>query len=118
MMKVKKNNNIFLGLCGTVYIGNYKYPCIITKVIDNHHIKFEYIDKKDYNKIQTNKNGQQYIDSFIHYVQINNLKDDLEFKGHIAILDTSVIRPYKWIIKDQSSDENGYIIFGKTFINI
>ena len=52
------NSNLFVGLCGTMFVGSDRYPMVVTEVISKKKIRVSHLYDDDYeHNIQINEDG-------------------------------------------------------------
>ncbi len=56
------NSNLFVGLCGTMFVGSDRYPMVVTEVISKKKIRVSHLYDDDYeHNIQINKDGIDFL---------------------------------------------------------
>ena len=113
-MNVNKSRqtNLYVGMCGTKFVGSDRYAVVITEVISpkcvrvDHMLEFDY----EYNKLM-DENDNEYLDPrvMVNYVKVNNDRTGFEAKGRIFKLRKNG----RWIEEGVSLWSTGGVHFGE-----
>ena len=114
VMGVQKsdNTNLYVGLCGTKFVGSDKYAIVITEVISQKEVRIEDIHDVDYDRnIHKDENGNDFLDVVImrKYSRVNGDRTGFVSDGEIYKLRKNG----RWILKGRGLWETGGVHFGK-----
>lgn len=114
VMGVQKsdNSNLYVGLCGTMFVGSDQYAMVITEVISPKVVRVDYIDDNDYqNSIMKDENDSDYIPVYrmSGYAKVNEERTGFVSSGIIFKLRKN----NRWIRQGDSLWGTGAVHFGK-----
>lgn len=105
-----EKNHIFVGLCGTQFVGSDRYAMVITEVISPKCVRVAHMRDDDYNSNPSyDENGNQMIYDMSNYVRVNDNRTAIEPKGVIFKLRKNG----RWIQEGNSLHSTGAIHFGE-----
>lgn len=112
VMNVRKsdNNNLYVGLCGTQFVGSDCYAVVITEIISPKAVRIADMNDNDYdNNRLVDENGNEYLKDMKNYARVN--------KERTSIVPTGVIfklrKNGRWIQEGNSLWATGGVHFGK-----
>jgi len=113
VMGVQKsdNSNLYVGLCGTMFVGSDQYAMVITEVISSKAVRVDYIDDNDYqNSIMKDENGSDYIPVYrmSGYAKVNDERTGFVSSGTIFKLRKNG----RWVRENDSLWSTGAVHFG------
>ena len=106
-----EKNNLYVGLCGTQYMGSDRYAVVITEVISPKCVRVADMLNVDYNEhIKIDEKGNNYIpvNEMYTYVQVNKNKTGFESKGKLFKLRKNG----RWIVEGDDLWSTGSVHFG------
>ena len=114
VMGVQKsdNSNLYVGLCGTMFVGSDRYAIVITEVISDKEIRIADMHDEDYErniKKDSNMNDCLYPDIMRKYARLNEERTKFCSDGDIYKLRKNG----RWIKKGRGLWETGGVHFGK-----
>ena len=105
------NSNLYVGLCGTMFVGSDRYPIVITEVISQKEVRVEDMHDIDYsNNMRKDDNDNDYLtnDTMRNYAKVNP-----DRTGFVSIGDIYKLRKNgRWIKKGHGLWETGAVHFG------
>ena len=106
-----EKNHLYVGLCGTKYIGSDRYAVVITEVFTPKMVRVAYLHNSDYNdgNIPTDEYGNQFIEDLSSYVRINRDRTKFDIEGKIYKLRKNG----RWIEEGISLWSTGGVHFGE-----
>ena len=113
VMNVKKsdNSNLYVGLCGTQFVGSDTYAVVITEIISPKSIRVANMHYADYSvKRPLDENGNEYIspENMHNYMNINSDMIGFEPEGKVFKLRKNG----RWIQEGNSLHSTGGVHFG------
>ena len=113
VMNCKKsdNSNLYIGLCGTMFVGSDSYAVVITEVISPKEVRVADMLDEDYNSEKiTDENGCEYIPAYRmpKYAKVTEDLTKFESIGEIYKLRKNG----RWIKKGCGLWETGGVHFG------
>ena len=111
VMHVQKsdNSNLYVGLCGTQFVGSDRYAMVITEVISPKCVRVTHMRDDDYNSNPSyDENGNQFIYNMSNYVRVNDDRTSIEPKGVIFKLRKNG----RWIQEGANLWSTGGVHFG------
>jgi len=113
VMGVQKsdNSNLYVGLCGTMFVGSDRYAMVITEVISPKVVRVDHMNDEDYSKnIMIDENTMEYIpvNKMSNYTRVNEDKTNIVPTGIIFKLRKN----NRWIRQGNSLWGTGAVHFG------
>lgn len=114
VMGVKKsdNSNLYVGLCGTMFVGSDRYPIVITEIISPKSVRVTHMWDIDYsNNMRKDDNGNDFLitDVMRNYVKVNPNRT-----GFVSVGDIYKLRKNgRWIKEGRGLWETGAVHFGR-----
>lgn len=114
VMSVQKsdNSNLYVGLCGTQFVGSDRYAVVITEIISPKSVRVVNMLDIDYSSNRPlDENGNEYIPvkNMSKYARVNSEKTGFEAKGSVFKLRKNG----RWIQEGNSLWSTGGVHFGK-----
>ena len=105
----KSDNNVYVGLCGTQFVGSDSYAVVITEIISPKSVRIANMTDADYNNNRlTDENGNEFLRDMSNYVHVN--------KERTAIVPNGVIfklrKNGRWVQEGNSLWATGGVHFG------
>lgn len=108
--KVSENKNLYVGLCGTQFVGSDRYAVVITEVVSPKCVRVEYMTDADYNSTRpTDAFGNEFIYNMGSYVRVNEDRTKIVAKGKLFKLRKNK----RWIIDGNDLWATGAVHFGE-----
>lgn len=111
VMNCKSSNNagLYVGLCGTQFVGSDRYAVVITEVISPKCVRVAHMLNYDYNNSRAqDENGNESITNMNGYIKLNENRTKIEARGDIFKLRKN----NRWIREGQSLWSTGVVHFG------
>ncbi len=113
VMGVQKsdNSNLYVGLCGTQFVGSDRYAVVITEIISPKSVRVTNMLDIDYSVNRPlDENGNEYIPvkNMSKYSRVNSEKTGFEAKGSVFKLRKNG----RWIQEGNSLWSTGGVHFG------
>lgn len=112
VMNVNKSDNsdLYVGLCGTQFVGSDRYPCVITEIISPKSVRVAWMTDEDYNSNRPkDENGNEFIYNIGDYVKVNRERSKIEVKGKVFKLRKNG----RWIEEGHDLWSTGAVHFGE-----
>lgn len=104
------SEELYVGLCGTLFCGSDRYPVVITEVLSPKCVRVSHLENFDYeNNLMSDDNGNEFIQKMNSYIRINDEKTKIEGVGSIYKLRKN----NRWIREGQDLWSTGAVHFGK-----
>lgn len=104
------NEDLYVGLCGTKFVGSDCYPVVITEIISPKAVRVANMSDNDYNSNRYHEsNGNESIFNMSDYICINKERTKIVAKGDIYKLRKN----NRWIEEGHGLWETGGVHFGK-----
>ena len=101
---------LYVGLCGTRFVGSDRYAVVITEIISPKAVRVANMKKSDYNNNrQTDGYGNEYIYDMSGYVRVNNERTKIEPIGNVFKLRKNG----RWIVDGDGLWSTGAVHFGE-----
>ena len=79
-----EKDNLYVGLCGTQYVGSDRYPVVITEVISPKSVRVCWLEDIDFeHNLLKDKNDNDYIKVIGNYVHLNKDLTKIEPNGKV-----------------------------------
>ena len=113
VMGVQKsdNSNLYVGLCGTMFVGSDQYAVVITEVISPKVVRVAHIEDNDYStNMLKDENNNDYIPVYrmYNYARVNEERTGFVSSGTIFKLRKN----NRWIRQGDSLWGTGAVHFG------
>lgn len=99
------NDNLFVGLCGTQYVGSDSYAMVIREILSPKKVKVSHIHSAHLNYILTNDND-------IEYLPEEYLKEYEKFGRYYKPMIFTLRKNGRWIEEGHNLWKTGGIHFG------
>ena len=112
VMNVRKsdNSNLYVGLCGTQFVGSDCYAVVITEIISPKAVRIAGMNDNDYaNNRLVDENGNEYLKDMKNYAQVNKERTSIIPIGKVFKLRKNG----RWIQEGNSLWATGGVHFGK-----
>lgn len=106
-----EKKNLYVGICGTMYVGSDRYAVVITEIISPKCVRVSYMNHIDYeNDRLIDENGNEYISNsnMKKYCYLNKEKTKFMSLGNIFKLRKNG----RWIKEGDSLWSTGAVHFG------
>ena len=102
--------NLYVGLCGTQYVGSDRYACVITEIISPKSVRVAWMDNNDYahNRVK-DEDGNEFIRNMGAYVRVNHERSKIEVIGKVYKLRKNG----RWIEEGHDLWSTGAVHFGE-----
>jgi len=105
-----EKNNLYVGLCGTEYVGSDRYAVVITEIISPKCVRVAGMTSEDYESYRPkDENGNEYLPNVSKYVRVNAERTKIEARGDIYKLRKNG----RWIREGRDLWSTGAIHFGE-----
>ena len=103
------NEDLYVGLCGTKFVGSDCYPVVITEIISPKVVRVANMSDNDYNRNRYHEsNGNEFIYDMSDYIRINKERTKIVAKGEIYKLRKN----NRWVEEGHGLWETGGVHFG------
>ena len=112
VMNVRKsdNSNLYVGLCGTQFVGSDCYAVVITEIISPKAVRIADMTDNDYdNNRLVDENGNEYLKDMKNYARVNKERTSIIPIGKVFKLRKNG----RWIQEGNSLWATGGVHFGK-----
>lgn len=104
------NEKLYVGLCGTQFVGSDRYACVITEIISPKAVRVSWMKDIDYKyNMQVDKDGNQYLVDMSLYVELNDDKTKIIPIGKVFKLRKNG----RWIQEGDDLWSTGAVHFGE-----
>ena len=105
-----EKNHLYVGLCGTKFVGSDRYAVVITEVISPKCVRVANMKDSDYNSNRpTDEYGNEFIYDMSEYVRVNDERTKIEPVGNLFKLRKNG----RWIIEGDGLWSGGGVHFGE-----
>lgn len=105
-----EKDNLYVGLCGTQYVGSDRYPVVITEVISPKSVRVCWLEDVDFeHNLLKDKNDNDYIKVIGNYVHLNKDLTKIEPNGKVFKLRKNG----RWIVEGDDLWATGSVHFGE-----
>lgn len=105
-----EKNHLYVGLCGTKFVGSDRYAVVITEVISPKCVRVDNMSNNDYvNNRRTDEYGNEFIMDMRHYSHVNAERTKIEATGKVYKLRKNG----RWIVDGDSLWSTGGVHFGE-----
>ena len=107
-----QKNDLYIGLCGTQFVGSDRYAVVITELISPKCVRVAHIRDVDYqHNIKQDKDGNDYLEASImeNYIDIDDKRISFKPSGKLFKLRKNG----RWIQEGNSLHSTGGIHFGE-----
>ena len=108
----KSQNNLYVGLCGTQFVGSDRYAVVITEIISPKCVRVADMLDEDYtHNIKQDKDGNDYLEESImkNYITIDNKRISIKPCGELFKLRKNG----RWIQEGIGLWSTGSVHFGE-----
>ena len=112
VMNVRKsdNSNLYVGLCGTQFVGSDCYAVVITEIISPKAVRIAGMNDNDYaNNRLVDENDNEYLKDMKSYARVNKERTSIIPIGKVFKLRKNG----RWIQEGNSLWATGGVHFGK-----
>ena len=107
---VSEKNHLYVGLCGTQYVGSDRYACVITEILTPKSVRVDWMHDEDYEHNRAiDENGNEFILDTSKYVHKNWQTGNYEISGKVFKLRKNK----RWIQAGQGLWGTGAVHFGE-----
>lgn len=105
-----EKNHLFVGLCGTQFVGSDRYAVVVTEIVSPKAVRVAKMDSDDYNSNRpTDEYGNEFIYDMKNYVRVNQERTKIEPIGKIFKLRKNG----RWIEEGDDLWSTGAVHFGE-----
>ena len=107
-----QKNNLYIGLCGTQFVGSDRYAIVITEIISPKCVRVTRVHDADYsNNIKQDKDGNDYLEASImkNYITIDDERISFKPSGKLFKLRKNG----RWIQEGNGLWTTGSVHFGE-----
>ena len=105
-----EKNHLYVGLCGTKFVGSDRYAVVITEVISPKCVRVDNMSNNDYvNNRRTDEYGNEFIMDMRHYSHVNAERTKIEATGKVYKLRKNG----RWIVDGDGLWSTGAVHFGE-----
>lgn len=108
----KSQKNLYVGLCGTQFVGSDRYAVVITEIISPKCVRVANMHDEDYsNNIKQDKDGNDYLEESImkNYITVDNKRISIKPCGQLFKLRKNG----RWIQEGTGLWSTGSVHFGE-----
>jgi len=105
-----EKNHLYVGLCGTRFVGSDRYAVVITEIISPKCVRVAHMKDDDYNSNRPlDEYGNEFIFDMRNYVRVNQERTKIETIGEVYKLRKNG----RWIEEGQDLWSAGGVHFGE-----
>ena len=102
--------NLYVGLCGTQYVGSDRYACVITEILTPKSVRVAWMSDNDYNNNRSiDSDGRECIYRMNDYVKVSEDSKTIVPAGKVFKLRKN----HRWVEEGNGLWSTGAVHFGE-----